>query len=65
MRFQKVYLDQMDSVISGVDDALKKQQQMCDSKKANRDSRAQDLQRLVEAQRRYLRAVADVACENG
>jgi len=60
---QKVYLDQMDSVISGVDDALKKQQQMCDSKKANRDSRAQDLQRLVEAQRRYLRAVAEMTLQ--
>jgi hypothetical protein len=60
---QKVYLDQMDTVISGVDDALKKQQQMCDTKKANRDSRAQDLQRLVEAQRRYLRAVAEMTLQ--
>lgn len=60
---QKVYLDQMDSVISGVDEALKKQQQMCDAKKANRDSRAQDLQKLVEAQRRYLRAVAEMSLQ--
>jgi hypothetical protein len=60
---QKAYLDQMDTVVVGVEDALVKERARTAGKRATRDARAADLQRLVEAQRAYYRAVADMTAE--
>jgi hypothetical protein len=60
---QKAYLEQMDSVVVGVEDALQKQQATADARRAARDARAEDLQKLVDAQRAYQRAVAEMTAQ--
>ena len=53
----------LDSVVAGVEDALVKERARTDGKRAARDARAAELQKLVEAQRGYYRAVADMTAE--
>jgi len=57
------YLSQMDAVLAGLGDTLRKQQAVADAKRAARDERAAALQALLVAQRAYFRAVKELEAE--
>jgi hypothetical protein len=51
------FLEQCAGIVASVEDGLAKQVQAADAKKAVRDARAADLQKLVDGQRDYYRAI--------
>jgi hypothetical protein len=51
------FLDQCAGIVASIEEVLAKQVQAADAKRGIRDARAADLQKLVEGQREYFRAV--------
>lgn len=52
---RQAYLDQCTSILSSIDDTLAKQTAALEAKKAVRDAKGTELQRLVEVQRAYFK----------
>ncbi len=53
------YLDQVASIQASIDETLAKQVAAADAKKKQRDTRADDLQKLIDAQRAYYKGVKE------
>lgn len=60
---RQAYVEQADTVIRGLQDTLTKQRQQADAKAAVRDGKAAEVQKLVEGQRAYYRAVKELQDE--